>query len=80
MSDAGREDRTKHEDEYGFIAPLPADTNIRKMTPDGFAAGPAIGERLPDFELSDHTGRRLRLHEHRGSSKAAVVFFRSAVW
>jgi peroxiredoxin len=39
-----------------------------------------VGERLPDFELPDHTGRWIRFHEDRRGSKAAVVFFRSVVW
>jgi len=69
-----------YEDAYGFIAPLPVTSSQRQLAPEGFPTGPAIGERLPDFELPAHTGRRLRLHQDRGSSKAAVVFFRSAVW
>jgi len=69
-----------YEDEYGIIAPLPLTSSQRKLAPAEGASGPAIGEALPDFELSDHTGRVIQLHEDRGSSKAAVVFFRSAVW
>jgi hypothetical protein len=68
------------EDEYGFIAPLPLTSGQRGIAPEGFPTGPAIGERLPDFELCDPSGRRVRLHEDRGASKAAVLFFRSAVW
>ena len=70
----------EYEDEYGFIGPLPMTSGQRKIAPEDFPTGPAIGERLPDFELLDHTGRSVRLHEDRGASKAAVVFFRSAVW
>ena len=69
-----------YEDEYGFVAPLPMTSSQRKLPPEGFPTGPCVGERLPDFELPDQTGRNIRLHEDRGSSKAAVVFFRSAVW
>ncbi len=72
--------RRGFEDEFGFIAPLPLSHGPRKIAPDGFPTGPEPGERLPDFELTDHTGRCVRLHEDRGDSKAAVVFFRSAVW
>ena len=68
------------EDDYGFIAPLPTSHGPRKIAPVGFPTGPGLGERLPDFELVDHGGRRVRLHADRGASKAAVVFFRSAVW
>ena len=70
----------EYEDGYGFVAPLPMTSGQRKIAPEGFPTGPAVDERLPDFELTDHSGRRLHLHEDRGASKAAVVFFRSAVW
>jgi hypothetical protein len=76
MSEPGPE----YEDEYGFVAPLPMTSGQRKLAPEDQPTGPALGERLPDFELSDQHGRRVRLHEDRGRSKAAVVFFRSAVW
>ena len=33
-----------------------------------------------DFELLDQTEKIVRFHADRGSAKAAVVFFRSAVW
>jgi len=72
--------RSEHEDEYGFIAPLPTSHNVRKLVPEDFPTGPVVGERLPDFELTDHGGRPVRFHYDRGASKAAVVFFRSAVW
>ncbi len=72
--------RYEYEDEYGFIAPQPVTANQRRILPEGFPTGPQMGERLPDFELPDSTGRRIRFHANRGSAKAAVVFFRSAVW
>ncbi len=68
------------EDEYGFVAPLPVTSNQRRIAPEGFPTGPAIGERLPDFELRDQIGRTVRFHADRGSARAALVFFRSAVW
>jgi hypothetical protein len=74
------ESKPGFEDEFGIIAPLPSDQGPRKIAPEGFFTGPEIGERLPDFELTDHTGRRVSLHTDRDNSKAAVVFFRSAVW
>ncbi len=72
--------REERRDEFGFAGPLPASHRLRKIHDPGFPTGPEIGERLPDFELEDHTGRRVSLHADRGNSKAAVVFFRSAVW
>ncbi len=71
---------SQFEDEYGFVAPLPVTSNQRRIAPEGFPTGPAIGERLPDFELRDQIGRTVRFHADRGSARAAVVFFRSAVW
>ncbi|MEE9279892.1 MAG: hypothetical protein V3V67_06930 [Myxococcota bacterium] len=67
-------------DEFGLIGPLRADDGQRIVPPEGFYAGPQRGERLPDFALPSTTGGRLDLHADRGGSKAAVVFFRSAVW
>jgi len=67
-------------DELGFEAPAPVGHPGRAGLPAGHPTGPAVGERLPDFELSDQTGRRVRFHEDRGDSRAAVVFYRSAVW
>ncbi len=67
-------------DELGFTAPLPVTHPQRVMPDEGFSTGPDVGARLPDFELRSHTGERVALHADRGDSKAAVVFFRSAVW
>ena len=67
-------------DEYGFTAPLPVTHGQRRIPPEGFPTGPEVGTRLPDFALEAHTGERLALHADRGDAKAAVVFFRSAVW
>ena len=72
--------REERRDAFGFVGPLPASHRLRRIHEQGFATGPEVGERLPDFELEDQTGRRISLHADRGNSKAAVVFFRSAVW
>jgi len=71
---------TTERDELGFDAPAPLGHPGRLGLPEGQSTGPALGERLPDFELPDAYGRQLHFHEDRGSAKAAVVFFRSAVW
>jgi hypothetical protein len=67
-------------DELGFEAPAPVGHPARAGLPDGHPTGPEVGERLPDFELPDHTGRRIRFHEDRNGARAVVVFYRSAVW
>ena len=67
-------------DEHGFDAPAPLGHPGRLGLPDGHSTGPELGDTLPDFELPDQHGRRIRLHENRGQRRAVVVFFRSAVW
>ena len=67
-------------DELGFDAPAPLGHPGRMGLPEGAATGPEVGTRLPDFELPDANGRVVRFHEDRADSKAAVVFYRSAVW
>jgi len=67
-------------DEHGFDAPVELGHPIRSGLPDGHPTGPEVGERLPDFTLPDAKGRPVTFHADRGRSKAAVVFYRSAVW
>lgn len=67
-------------DEAGFDAPVPVGHPARTHLPDGHPAGPAIGERLPDFQLPDAQGNVVDFHVDRNGAKAAVVFYRSAVW
>ena len=52
----------------------------KRRAVDGEHGRLAIGDRLPDFSLPDAFGRVVNFHEHRGGSKAALVFYRSAVW
>jgi len=67
-------------DEFGFDAPVPLGHPIRSGLPDGQATGPEIGDRLPDFELPDASGAKISFHADRGTAKAVVLFYRSAVW
>ena len=67
-------------DELGFDAPAPVGHPGRAGLPENASTGPEIGERLPDFELPDANGNPVRFHEHRAGRKAALVFYRSAVW
>lgn len=73
-------DSTQYTDELGFTAPLPANDPQRLLPEPGFATGPEIGELLPTIELPAADGSLVNLHEDRAGSKAAVMFFRSAVW
>ena len=67
-------------DKHGFDAPVELGHPIRSGLPDGHATGPAVGDRLPDFTLPDASGRPISFHADRGSTKSAIVFYRSAVW
>ena len=71
---------TIERDELGFDAPAPLGHPGRLGLPTGHATGPEVGDVLPDFELPDATGRRVRFHEDRADAKSVVVFYRSAVW
>ena len=67
-------------DQFGMVGPLPVSDGQRQPLPVGASTGPEIGDRLPDFTLPSASGRTISFHEDRGTSKAAVVFYRSAVW
>jgi hypothetical protein len=71
---------TVERDQAGFDAPAPLDHPARAGLPEGAATGPAVGERLPDFQLPDALGQLVDFHKDRGTRKAALVFYRSAVW
>jgi hypothetical protein len=47
---------------------------------DGYKTGPAIGEKVPDFSLSDQSGTRRSLHDLMGPNGLLLVFSRSADW
>ncbi|HLG99476.1 MAG TPA: hypothetical protein VKX49_24410 [Bryobacteraceae bacterium] len=42
--------------------------------------GPAVGSRVPDFELRDQNGATHTLQNLLGPKGAAILFFRSADW
>jgi hypothetical protein len=73
-------DFPEYRDAFGLVAPIPASHGQRRIPDEGFFSGPEVGERLPDFELRATSGMTINFHADRGDSKAAVVFFRSAVW
>lgn len=69
-----------YEDRFGMVGPLPNTDGQRQPLQDGDSTGPEVGERLPDFTLPSALGRTVSFHEDRAGAKAAVVFYRSAVW
>ena len=71
---------SEYADEFGLVGVVPTSHGIRTPLDHDAPTGPAIGERLPDFALPSASGGTVSFHQDRGGSKAAVVFFRSAVW
>lgn len=59
----------------GGQAPTPARQKV-----DVAKLGPQVGQRVPDFNLRDQTGRMRNLQAVMGSRGAMVIFFRSADW
>lgn len=47
---------------------------------DGFQAGPAIGQKAPDFALTDQDSNTRGLTELMGPNGLLLVFSRSADW
>ncbi len=47
---------------------------------DGFRTGPEIGQRVPDFALTDQHGQSRTLNELMGPNGLLLVFSRSADW
>lgn len=69
------------QDDLGITVPIPTSHPGRRYPADHeFPTGPAIGERLPEFELPNQDGALVDFHADRGDSKAIVVFYRSSVW
>jgi len=69
------------QDDLGITVPVPTSHPGRRYPAEHeFPTGPAIGERLPEFELPNQDGELVDFHTDRGDSKAVVVFYRSAVW
>lgn len=67
-------------DEYGFAGRRPL-TSTQRMIPEGdFTPGLEIGETAPDFALPNQHGEEVSFHTDRGGARAAVLFYRSAVW
>lgn len=53
---------------------------FQSPAPDVAAAGPQVGQRVPDFTLPDQSGTPRTLKSLLRSNGAMLVFFRSADW
>lgn len=47
---------------------------------EDYRTGPAIGEKIPEFELADQNDRTRTLHNLTGPKGLLLVFSRSADW
>lgn len=67
-----------------ILCVCPADAGLRlqpaQQKVDIAKLGPQVGQRVPDFNLSDQIGRMRNLRSIMGSRGAMLVFFRSADW
>ena len=59
---------------------LHVDAQSPRARIDVSALGPQVGERVPEFQLSDQSGRVQTLQTIMGRRGAMLVFFRSADW
>ena len=69
-------------DDHGLsVDGLPIDLPARVSPSSADSpSGPEVGERLPEFTLSNQHGEAIDFHADRGGQQAVVVFYRSAVW
>ena len=74
-------DANERVDEYGIFVPVPVSHPGRRFpAEESFPTGPDVGERLPEFTLKNQNGETIDFHADRAGRKAALVFYRSAVW
>ena len=64
----------------GMTIPQAAQGKPARERIDLSTLGPKVGERVPDFTLSDQTGAARTLKSIMGPKGAMLVFFRSADW
>ena len=65
-----------------LIAPFLFVAVVRAIaqSPDPQTLGPQVGERVPDFSLTDQHGTARTLRSTLGPKGAVLLFFRSADW
>jgi peroxiredoxin len=61
-----------------FVVAAQAQRNSTRI--DVSELGPQVGERVPDFQLVDQTGKSQTLQSIMGRRGAMLVFVRSADW
>jgi hypothetical protein len=65
----------------GMLAQLPATAQLQpRQKIDVSKLGPQVGERVPDFNLKDQSGKVWTRQSIMGPKGAMLVFLRSADW
>lgn len=65
----------------GFLIPVhPAAQPVPRQKIEVSKLGPQVGERVPDFSLSDQNGKTWTRESIMGPKGAMLVFIRSADW
>ena len=62
------------------FGPVKAQAPATRQRVEVSKLGPQIGQRVPDFSLTDQGGRTQTLQSVMGPRGAMLVFFRSADW
>jgi cytochrome oxidase Cu insertion factor (SCO1/SenC/PrrC family) len=67
------------------VAGVPNRAQAEPQQPSGqqlrdLPEAPKVGDRLPDFSVTDQNGRQVSFHEARGGRKAYLLVVRSASW
>lgn len=62
---------------FAFAVEFREPTGVQAQT---VKTGPAIGETIPAFELTDHTGKTQTFESLRGPKGLVLLFHRSADW
>ena len=63
-----------------LVATLALQAQTARARVDVSKLGPQVGERVPDFSLTDQAGRVRNLQSIMGPRGAMLVFLRSADW
>ena len=65
-----------------LIPGLPGQTRLRPIPKldENIKTGPAVGTKIPAFDLPDQSGKRRTFENVRGPKGAILLFHRSADW
>lgn len=63
-----------------WIAALLTSAGAERTPIDVSKLGPQVGQRVPDFSLTDQNGKTWTLQSLMGPKGAMLVFYRSADW